>query len=50
MKNQKLDESIQHIIDYIVKLISFSKEYEVIFRTLLLLLNQKDKSTSGNKD
>ena len=50
MKNQKLDESIQHVIDYIVKLISFSKEYEVIFRTLLVLLNQKDKSTSGNKD
>ena len=44
------EESIQNVIDYIVKLISYSKELEVIYRTLLLIWDQKDKSGTGQKN
>ena len=40
-KESQNEESIQHVIDYIVKLISYSKEIEVIYRTLLLIWDQK---------
>ena len=46
----KNEESIQHVIDYIVKFISYSKEVEVIYRTLLLILDQKDRNKIGHKD
>ena len=49
-KNNKiLEESIQNVIDYIVKFISYSKELEVIYRTLLLISDQKDRSKKGQK-
>ena len=44
------EESIQHVIDYIVKLISYSKELEVIYRTLLLIWDQKDRSKNGQQN
>ena len=49
-KNNKiLEESIQNVIDYIVKFISYSKELEVIYRTLLLISEQKDRSKNNQK-
>ena len=49
----KNEESIQNVIDYIVKLISYSKELIVIKRTLFMILDQKDdkigpKSSQSN--
>ena len=49
----KNEESIQNVIDYIVKFISYSKELEVIKRTLFLILDPKDnkmgpKSSQSN--
>ena len=44
------EESIQHVIDYIVKLISYSKELEVIYRTLLLIWDQKDLYQNVNEN
>ena len=45
--DNQIEESIQHVIDYIVKLISYSKELEVINRTLLLIWDQKTINKSG---
>lgn len=45
--DKKIEESINHVIDYLVKLISFSKEIKVIYRTLLLIWDQKDRSKLG---
>lgn len=48
-QNKIVEESIQNVIDYIVKFISYSKELEVIYRTLLLISDQKDRSKNGQK-
>ena len=48
-KNKIKEESIQNVIDFIVKFISYSNELEVIYRTLLLLWNQKDRSKNGKQ-
>ena len=44
------EESIQNVIDFIVKFISYSKELEVIYRTLLLIWDQKDRIGNGQKN
>ena len=49
MKNKIKEESIQNVIDFIVKFISYSNELEVIYRTLLLLSDQKYRNKIGQK-
>ena len=49
-KEKQNEESIQHVIDYIVKLISYSRELEVIYRTLLLILDQKNLYKNNKKN
>ena len=44
------DESIDHLIEYIVKFISYTKELDVIFRILFLLESQKETSIQENSD
>ena len=44
------EESIHHLIDYIVKFISYTKDLSVIFRILLLLGSPKASNENKNSD